>query len=75
MVVDVEEAPPPTPLPLAAAVVVVAASFSPSSSAGSHLNLMWFLNATAAAWRSSTGASVEMNCVFLSVVEVERGRR
>ena len=52
------------PLPFAPAVEVVVASFSPSllSGEGSHLNLTWFLKATAAAWRSSTGASVEMNC-------------
>lgn len=51
-------------VPLPFAVAAAASVLSPSSSeaaAGSHLNLTWFLKATAAAWRSSTGASVEMN--------------
>lgn len=51
---------PGTPFPLAR--LEFPASFSASSPGeGSHLNLTWFLNATAAAWRSSTGASVETN--------------
>ena len=50
------------PLPLAVTSVVFSASSSEAAAAaGSHLNLTWFLKATAAAWRSSTGASVEMN--------------